>query len=47
MVLDADEIQAEGVGADGELTGFSYLGRVRDEAEAELDRPAVVTHSRR
>jgi hypothetical protein len=45
VVLDTDEIQPEAVGPDSELACLSYLGRIRDEAEAELDRPPVVTHS--
>jgi hypothetical protein len=44
VVLDADQIQRERIGADGELARLSYLGRVRNQTQAELDRPAVITH---
>jgi hypothetical protein len=39
VVLDADQIQPERIGADGELARLSYLGRVRNQTQAELDRP--------
>jgi hypothetical protein len=44
VVLDAEQIQPESVGADGELASFEYVGCVRNEAEAEFERPAVITH---
>jgi hypothetical protein len=44
VVLAAEQIKPESVGADGELAYFRYLGRVRDETEAEFERAAVIAH---